>query len=121
MRKCQTVIILLTLVCSGCATSKTVNVIENGAIAHNYWNSRTHCNSLPRVYSGVAHNACFALFAERTGGAIYNSFEVGGYLLDSLASAVADTLVLPYTICTQYQSGNIRVTDYREGERDMHR
>lgn len=121
MRKFQTVIILLTFVCSGCATTKNVNVIENGAITHNYWNSRTHCNSLPRVYSGVAHNACFALFAERSHGEIYSSFEAGGYLLDTFASAMADTLVLPYTICTQYQRGNIRVKDYREGERDMHR
>lgn len=120
MRKIQTVIFLLAVACSGCATTKTVNVIDNGAIGNSHWNSRTHCNSLPRIYSGVAHNACFALFAERTGGAVYNSFEAGGYLLDAFASAVADTLVLPYTIYTHYQWGNIKVTDYREGERDMH-
>lgn len=112
MKKSRTIFLLLTIVFGGCATTKTVNIPENGAIPINHWNSTTHCDSLPRIYSGVAHNACFALFAERNNAAIYNSFEVGGYILDSVASAVADTLILPYTICTQYQRGNIEVSNY---------
>lgn len=109
LRKFKAVIILLVLACGGCATSKTVNIAENGAISDNYWNSKTNCNSLPRVYSGLAHNACFTLFASRANGSLYNSFEIGGYVLNSMACAVADTLVLPYTIYKQFQWGSIQV------------
>ncbi len=109
IKEVKAVIILLVLACSGCATTKTVSVTENGAISDGYWNSKTNCSSLPRVYSGLAHNACFALFASRSNGSIYNSFEIGGYVLDSMACAVADTLVLPYTIYKQFQWGSIEV------------
>lgn len=112
MKNFKTIVVLLTVAFNGCATTKTVSIVENGAIPRSNWNTKTHCDSLPRIYSGLAHNACFALFAERANGAIYNSFEVGSYVLDSVASAVADTLVLPYTICTQYQRGNIKVSEY---------
>lgn len=109
IKEIKAVIVLLAVACSGCATTKTVSVVDNGTISNRYWNSTTNCSSLPRVYSGLAHNACFALFASRTNGSLYNSFEIGGYVLDSMACAVADTLVLPYTIYKQFQWGSIQV------------
>lgn len=112
IKEIKTVIVLLAVACSGCATTKTVSVVDNGTISNRYWNSTTNCSSLPRVYSGLAHNACFALFAARSNGAIYNSFETGVYVLDSMASVVGDTLVLPYTIYTQYQWGSIEVGEH---------
>jgi hypothetical protein len=105
-------LLLAAFICSGCATSKTVGVAKNAGISGHHWNSVTHCRSVPRVYSGLAYNSCFALFADRKHGAMYNSFEVSGYLLDSVASTVADTLALPYTAYTQYQSGSIKVADH---------
>ena len=110
--KGNTALIVIMIMCSGCATTKTVKISENGRLPDRYWNSVTNCTSVPRAYSGVAHNACFALFGKRSNNAMYNSFEVGGYVLDSMASVVADTLVLPYSAYTQYRWGSIQVEEH---------
>ena len=42
---------------------------------------------------------------------MFNSVEQSTYLLDSISSAILDTLVLPYTLYNQVNKGNIRFGD----------
>ena len=106
-----TVLAAFCIIACGCATSKTVGVSAGAALIPNYLNSRTACSSLPRIYSGLAYNYCFAINAERRDPVMYNSVEQSVYLLDSVSSAILDTVVLPYTIYSQANKGNIRFSD----------
>lgn len=66
----------------------------------------SYCESVPRVYSGVAYDLC-KLNSKPKGTAV--DVLVGFYLFDGVLSAVADTLVLPYTIVQQSEKGSIKI------------
>jgi uncharacterized protein YceK len=100
---------LLVVSCTACSTFKTM-APTNGQIniSHDGYDSK--CNKIPRVYSGVAYNFCRLNSEPNTSG--YDGlagFGVPIIFLDTVCSAVADTVALPYTIYTQVNNGNIKV------------
>ncbi|WP_417501344.1 YceK/YidQ family lipoprotein [Marinobacter sp.] len=58
------------------------------------------------MYSGVAYDYCW-LHGSPSG--ISNSGLLSGLLFDIPASAIADTIVLPYTLHQQYTKGHIPI------------
>lgn len=100
--------LVISVVLAGCSTVKTVQTDEYG-IKVSWQGYKSKCKSIPRVYSGVAYNFCL-LYGEANSSP--NSYDIQGaeiLLWDSAFSLVADTLILPYTISTQIESGNIPV------------
>jgi len=90
----------------GCATLATLAF--PGRIEEEMYNKPNQLQSLPRVYSGTIADAyCVSQFAE----------PILLCLIDLPLSIAADTLVLPYTMVRQVQSGNLRP---RCGERIRH-
>lgn len=92
---------------SACGTVTTLSGSDQ-KISSNLSRAESYCESVPRVYSGVAYDVC-KLNSRPSGTAV--DLVVGFYLLDGLLSAATDTLVLPYTIIQQSQKGNIQIAD----------
>jgi hypothetical protein len=100
---------LLVVSCTACSTLKTVAPI-NGRINISHYGYGSKCNKIPRVYSGVAYNFCRLNSKPNTSS--YDglaAFAFPTIFLDTVCSAVADTVALPYTIYTQVNNGNIKV------------
>ncbi|MAQ02380.1 MAG: YceK/YidQ family lipoprotein [Alteromonadaceae bacterium] len=103
------IVIGLLSLTSGCATIKTLDPAYNHVnIQHR--GKQSYCKEIPRVYSGVAYNAC-KLNGEpsRTPNMGSTLSGVPVFFIDTILSAVADTVVIPYTAVQQYQKGNIDV------------
>ncbi|WP_444930186.1 YceK/YidQ family lipoprotein [Microbulbifer sp. SSSA002] len=102
-------LILTSLLCASCATVKTVNPRDNQVdIAHR--GHKSYCESIPRVYSGTSYSFCL-LNSEpskttNTGSTLNR---VPLVAIDAAFSVAADTIILPYTVVTQAQHGNIKV------------
>jgi len=80
----------------GCATVATLAFTSR--IEEEMYNDRKGLQSLPRVYSGTIADAyCISRFAQPTLLCI----------IDLPLSIAGDTLVLPYTIVRQVQSGSL--------------
>ena len=98
--------ILLTLLwLHGCGTVTTLSNSDQ-QISSRLSRHDTYCDSVSRVYSGVAYDFC------RVNSKPSNTsldFLFGLYLIDGVLSAVTDTLVLPYTIYAQSEKGSIQV------------
>ena len=96
---------------SACGTTNTVVRDEYIAIQKLH-EVKTYCESIPRIYSGVAYDVC-KLNAEPVRvhdegiHQIDNIEAVPFAFLDIIFSAVFDTLALPYTIYTQRRDGHI--------------
>ena len=104
--------LLLSLLITGCGTVNTV--FRNDTVAANQltrW--RSHCDGVPRIYSGVSIDFC-ALHAEpRTLKSSKNGYPSAGLVvLDMAASGIADTVLLPYTIYTQTRYGGIEAARF---------
>ncbi len=97
----------IMFLCSGCGTHKVLSADQNRVLSPVHRNSKTNCDSVPRVYGGISYNLCLSIFSDRVGGASFNSLESSWYLVDSTLSLIADTLVLPYSIYAQCNSGNV--------------
>lgn len=91
------------LLLSGCETVNSV-IRKDGDTARELRLVKTYCQSIPRVYSGVAFDFC-ALHAAPDPTGVLIPF----VLLDIAASGVADTVVLPYTIYRQSRYGSIEI------------
>ena len=68
--------------------------------------SQTRCETIPRVYSGVAYDIC------KVHSDSLNTFRhlsYGYYFFDTIPSAIIDTVVLPYTIYKQNDLGSVKV------------
>ena len=96
-------LLALSLCVSGCGSVTTVGSPDY-SVAANLERKNTYCSSIPRMYSGVAFDFC-SLHAPSK-GANLNWF-AGYYLVDGIASAVVDTLLLPYTGYQQYTEGSL--------------
>lgn len=94
---------IAALLVGGCGTVNSV-IRKDGDTARELRLIKTYCQSIPRVYSGVAFDFC-ALHAAPDPTGVLIPF----VLLDIAASGVADTVVLPYTIYRQANDGNISV------------
>lgn len=100
--------LLTTIVGSGCGTVMTTGERGTAHIESAAFAAQTHCQTIPRVYGGVAYDACTSLFHDTKNDAAFQEWKLPFYLLDSAASAVADTVLLPYTVYLQYTQGSLR-------------
>ena len=93
----------LTIVMSGCGTVRTVS--DESKAVNDLANWQTDCFTITRAYSGVSYQFCNLNGPQRKGGH-WAPFPI---LVDMGASAIADTLILPYTGYHQYKRGNVPI------------
>lgn len=91
------------LALAGCGTVATV-LQDESAAAQGLRRQKTYCQSIPRVYSGLAYDFCVLNAPPDPTGIL-----VPFVLLDLALSGALDTAVLPYTIYRQGVDGNIRI------------
>ena len=98
--------LLLSISLTGCGTVNTVfrdDSVASDKLAR--WDS--HCESIPRVYSGVALDFC-ALNAEPRRPTHFDGQPSAPLVLvDMVLTGATDTVLLPYSIYLQDKSGNI--------------
>ncbi|MCO7625609.1 YceK/YidQ family lipoprotein [Pseudomonas fluorescens] len=88
---------------SGCGT--TASVLQMDAdVARDMRKQKTYCQSIPRIYSGLAFDFCVLHAPPDPSGVL-----VPFVLLDLPLSGVLDTVVLPYTIYRQASDGNLGI------------
>ncbi|KPG95240.1 hypothetical protein AEQ67_21710 [Pseudomonas sp. RIT-PI-q] len=93
----------LSLVLAGCGTVSTV-LQDDAAAAQGLRKQKTYCQSIPRVYSGLAYDFCVLNAPPDPTGIL-----VPFVLLDLALSGLLDTAVLPYTLYRQGVDGNIGI------------
>ncbi|MBS7841323.1 YceK/YidQ family lipoprotein [Pseudomonas fluorescens] len=103
------------LALAGCGTINTV-FRPDAVASQNLKDSRSHCENVPRIYSGVIYGFCSlngeprpekSLKDQSVSDAAGNAFPV--IAIEFAASGVLDTLVLPYTIYRQNKDGSIEI------------
>ena len=94
---------VISLALTGCGTVTTV-LQDDADAAQALRRQKTYCQSIPRVYSGLAYDFCM-LNAPPDPTGIF----VPLVLLDFVLSGALDTVALPYTIYRQGTDGNIRI------------
>ena len=94
------------VLCSACGTVKTVSE-QKDRITVEYRGAKTYCESIPRVYSGVTYNLCL-FYGEPKEQVVMemSSILIPYRITDTMLSAVADTIILPYTLFLQYEKGS---------------
>jgi uncharacterized protein YceK len=97
------VIGVLSFALSGCGTAMTVFQGDADA-ASSLRKQKTNCQSIPRVYSGLAYDFCALNAPPDPSG-----FLVPFVLLDLPLSGVLDTLSLPYTLYRQVTEGSLKI------------
>lgn len=103
-----TVLLAAALSCS-CATVKTLSPENNHVVIEHHGN-KSYCEEIPRIYSGLSYNFCLFYGEPDRAGTLGNRFNgVPWFVFDSVFSVAADTVVIPYTVVTQVQKGNIEV------------
>ena len=83
--------------------------ISNNAVKIRDYNVKTHCDEISHVYSGIQYDLCI-LDSDR--GATPAKIQMDPLWvtsIDFVFSAIADTLILPYTLVQQVEYGNIEV------------
>ncbi len=101
-------VLSLALLNYSCSTIKTVDPIYN-QVKISYEGHKSYCKDIPRVYSGFSYNLCLLYGEPNANGSVSAINGVPIFLIDSAFSLAADTVVLPYTIYTQINKGNIKV------------
>ena len=106
---------VVALLLCGCGTINTV-FRPDAVASQNLKDSRSHCESVPRIYSGVVYGFCTLNGQpepEKSLSGVSLSDSSGGLLpvvaIEFVASGVLDTLVLPYTIYRQNKDGSIEI------------
>lgn len=94
---------VISLTLTGCGTVSTVLQGDEDA-ARGLRKQKTYCQSIPRIYSGLAYDFCI-LNAPPDPTGVFLPF----ILADMALSGALDTMVLPYTIYHQGTEGNIPV------------
>jgi uncharacterized protein YceK len=103
MMKMTVALSVISLALSGCGTFNTVLRDDVGA-TRELRKQKTYCQSIPRVYSGVAFDFCLLHAQPDPTGVLMPLV-----LVDITASGIVDTLVLPYTIYRQSVDGDIGI------------
>jgi len=93
----------ISLALAGCGTVATVLQDDAGA-AQGLRKQKTYCQSIPRIYSGLAYDFCVLNAPPDPTGIL-----VPLVLVDLTLSCALDTVVLPYTIYRQGMDGNIQI------------
>jgi uncharacterized protein YceK len=105
--------VLLAL--AGCGTINTV-FRPDAVTSQNLKDSRSHCDNVPRIYSGVIYGFCTldgepkpekSLNDQSLSDHAGNAFPI--IAIEFVASGVLDTLALPYTIYRQNKDGSIEI------------
>ncbi|PIE36926.1 MAG: YceK/YidQ family lipoprotein [Gammaproteobacteria bacterium] len=121
MRRCKShkvvavLIVLATTCLPACGTYTTV-LRDEFVTVQNLKSVETYCTAIPRVYSGVAYDAC-KLHAKPVHVHDEGLSEIDGIrsvpfaFLDIFLSLVLDTAALPYTLYQQQRQGNIEITE----------
>lgn len=91
---------------SGCGTINTTFRDDIIASKLARWNS--HCDSVPRIYSGAVFDYCTLDAEPRQSTGFDGQPSASLIALDMGLSGLADTLVLPYTIYLQNKHGDIK-------------
>ena len=100
---------------AGCGTINTV-FRPDAVASQNLKDSRSHCENVPRIYSGVIYGFCTLNGEPAPDKSLKDRSLIdhgGGALpivaVEFVASGVLDTLVLPYTIYRQSRDGSIEI------------
>lgn len=97
----------IALTMAGCGTVTTA-LRDDAVTVRSLKASKTYCQSVPRIYSGVTYNLCVLNGPPNSGSdVIVNS--VPWTLIDIPLSGITDTLLLPYTIYRQSADGSIEL------------
>ena len=88
---------------SGSGTAALVLQMD-ADVARDLRKQKTYCQSIPRIYSGLAFDFCVLHAPPDPSGVL-----VPFVLLDLPLSGVLDTVVLPYTIYRQASDGNLGI------------
>jgi uncharacterized protein YceK len=91
---------------AACGTITTL-ARNDESIYNHLKNQRTYCESIPRVYSGVAYDFC-TLHSNPNNSSYYEGVPTL-ILFDIVASAAGDTLALPYSIYAQSKYNSIEL------------
>ena len=94
---------VISFALTGCGTVASV-LQDDAAAAQGLRKQKTYCQSIPRVYSGLAYDFCVLNAPPDPTGIL-----VPFVLLDLALSGALDTVVLPYTVYRQGRDGNIRI------------
>lgn len=96
-------ILMLVTGCTGCASIATWHY-SDPALASFLQNRRTHCDSLPRTYSGFYFDYCWLNSDPQR---IYGSAPMALLIVDAFLSSITDTIALPLTVIQQREHGSI--------------
>ncbi|VVN70269.1 YceK/YidQ family lipoprotein [Pseudomonas fluorescens] len=94
---------VFSLALAGCGSFSTV-LQDEAEAARDLRKQKTYCQSISRVYSGLAYDFCIFNAPPDPSGML-----VPFVLLDLALSGVFDTVFLPYTIYRQSTDGNINI------------
>lgn len=107
--------VVTLLFLSGCGTINTV-FRPDAVASQNLKDSRSHCENVPRIYSGVIYGFCTLNGEPAPDKSLKDQslIDHGGSMLpivavEFVASGVLDTLVLPYTLYRQSRDGSIEI------------
>lgn len=101
------VLVGMALIMGGCGTVTTVFRGDDVTVRE-LKGKKTYCQSVPRVYSGVAYDLCVLHGpANSADGLSLNG--IPWAVLDVPVSGVLDTLILPYTIYRQRADGSVEL------------
>ena len=95
--------VMLLAGCTGCASVTTWHYSDD-KLATFLQERRTHCESLPRIYSGFHLDFCWL---DSEPQRIYGSAPMALLMVDGLLSGIADTIALPVTAVRQHEYGDI--------------
>lgn len=95
------VLLMLSLMTVGCGTINTVGR-DNYDVGSSLIKQGSYCETMPRLYSGVGYNIC----KMNSKPIDYGTILLGFAVIDSMLSAVTDTVVLPYTLYSQNTYGS---------------
>lgn len=95
------------LLLGGCGTVTTV-LRDDGVAIRELKARKTYCDTVPRVYSGVAYDLCMLHAPPNSAGGLALS-GIPWAFIDVPVSAVLDTLVLPYTLYRQNTEGGLQL------------
>ena len=100
----------IVLSTTACGTLDTV-FREDAVASQRLKSLRSHCESVPRIYSGVVYDFC-SLNGEPNSKKSLDEQQIGPLpwiAVDLVLSGVLDTLVLPYTVYRQNLDGSIEI------------
>lgn len=103
-------ILVMAVSISACGSFRTVGKTDR-EISSDLLSQKTYCETLPRVYSGLFYNFC-CLHSNRQ--SVHVDWFQQFYLLDGVASAVVDTVLLPYTGYRQYKDGSVLIHSIKD-------